>query len=145
MLVEAQIYRIPANIEAKETFCNAKLLTRLARTTICLSLNWFWSVFKKLKLFTFLSFFCMEINRFNEQTLSAFSFCNYLCFAFHLACNYSLNFCKTNTRDDKEKPLYNAWLLIIFLNSKLILFSIKKIIMVISTWYRKLGIRTPTW
>jgi hypothetical protein len=25
---------------------------------------------------------------------------------------------KTNTRDDKEKPLYDAWLLIIFLNPK---------------------------
>ncbi len=48
----------------------------------------------------------MEINRFNEQTLSAFSFCNYLCFAFLLACNYSLNFCKNkHTRWQRKTTL----------------------------------------
>ncbi len=29
----------PANIEAKETFCNTKLLIRLVRPTVCLLLN----------------------------------------------------------------------------------------------------------
>jgi hypothetical protein len=76
-LSDLKYVEFPANIEAKETICNAKLLTRLVRPTVCFSLNWFSNVFKKKKFdFSLFSAFCMEINRFNEKTLSAFGFWN---------------------------------------------------------------------